>query len=132
MNLYDLTLDQLTELITGWGEKPYRARQIREWLYVHKVTDPDAMSNLPANLRQRLRAETRIGALTPVTEQRSSDGHTVKHLFRLDDGQLIESVLMAYADARQTACISTQAGCAMGLRFLRDGSDGIRAQPLGG
>jgi 23S rRNA (adenine2503-C2)-methyltransferase len=125
LNLYDLTLPQLTELITGWGEKPYRARQIREWLYVHKVTDPDAMSNLPGELRARLKEQTRIGALTPVTELHSSDGHTIKHLFRLDDGQLIESVLMAYNDARQTACISTQAGCAMGCIFCATGQMGF-------
>lgn len=125
MNLYDLTFEQLSELLQSWGEKPYRAHQIWEWLYTHKVSDPDQMSNLPKALRERLSAETQVGVLKQVAEKHSSDGHTVKLLFQLHDGQLIESVLMGYDDDRQTACISTQAGCAMGCIFCATGQMGF-------
>jgi len=125
MNLYDLTLDQLVALLADWGEKPYRARQIWDWLYIHKVSNPDQMSNLPQALRERLQSETQVGVLQPAAEIFSSDGYTVKYLFRLDDGQLIESVLMDYSDERHTACISTQAGCAMGCVFCATGQMGF-------
>jgi len=125
MNLYDLSYEQLTALLESWGEKPFRARQIWDWLYTHKVSDPQEMTNLSLALRQRLAEETQIGVLKPVVEQHSTDGFTVKHLFRLTDQQLIESVLMGYDDGRQTACISTQAGCAMGCVFCATGQMGF-------
>ena len=83
------------------------------------------MTNLPGPLRDRLAAETRIGGMEQAAEQLSSDGQTVKRLFRLPDGQLIESVLMEYDDGRRTACISTQAGCAMGCVFCATGQMGF-------
>ncbi|HLA43213.1 MAG TPA: 23S rRNA (adenine(2503)-C(2))-methyltransferase RlmN [Aggregatilineales bacterium] len=125
MNLYDLSLEELTELVESWGEKPFRAKQIRDWLYKQKVSDPTLMSNLPQSLREKLSDQTRIGVLTPVKELHSSDGHTVKVLYRLNDDQLIESVLMDYDDQRHTACISTQAGCAMGCVFCATGQMGF-------
>jgi 23S rRNA (adenine2503-C2)-methyltransferase len=124
-NLYDLTFQQLRDLLTAWGEKSFRARQIWEWLYQHKAQTFAQMSNLPASLRQRLEAETALGRLTPVSETFSNDGYTVKRLFQLQDGQLIESVLMDYDDGRHTACISTQAGCAMGCIFCATGQMGF-------
>jgi 23S rRNA (adenine2503-C2)-methyltransferase len=124
-NLYDLSMDELTALIAGWGQPAYRARQVAEWLYKHKVSSIEQMTNLPRALRDRLAAETRIGAMELVGEQLSTDGQTVKRLFRLPDGQLIESVLMEYDDGRRTACISTQAGCAMGCVFCATGQMGF-------
>lgn len=125
IQLYDLTLDELTALVTGWGQPAYRARQIWQWLYVQKVADIQDMRNLPADLRARLAQETRLSALEVARELYSADGQTVKWLFRLPDGQLIESVLMGYADGRRTACISTQAGCAMGCVFCATGQMGF-------
>lgn len=125
INLYDLSHDELTTMITGWGQPAYRARQIIEWLYKTKVSRFDQMSNLPKALRERLAAETCIGVFAQVAEQLSSDGQTVKRLFRLPDNQLIESVLMEYDDGRRTACISTQAGCAMGCVFCATGQMGF-------
>ncbi|NPV65602.1 MAG: 23S rRNA (adenine(2503)-C(2))-methyltransferase RlmN [Anaerolineae bacterium] len=125
IQLYDLTLDELTALVTGWGQPAYRARQIWQWLYVQKVTDIQDMRNLPADLRAQLAEETRLNALEVARELYSTDGQTVKWLFRLPDGQLIESVLMGYADGRRTACISTQAGCAMGCVFCATGQMGF-------
>lgn len=125
MNLYDLTQDELTALVKEWGEASYRATQIWEWLYTHKVDDPQKMQNIPQSLRDKLAAQTDLGVLQPVTQIHSEDGYTVKYLFRLDDGQLIETVLMGYSDGRQTACISTQAGCAMGCVFCATGQMGF-------
>lgn len=124
-NLYDLSREQLTGLITGWGLPRYRADQIWEWLYQHKASSFDAMRNLPQTLREKLAANTRISGLETERELHSSDGDTRKTLFRLTDGQLIETVLMEYAGVRRTACISTQAGCAMGCVFCATGQMGF-------
>lgn len=125
MNLYDLSLPELTSLVESWGEKPFRAKQIWEWLYQHKISDPAEMSNLPQSLRDRLASETQIGILSLDTLQHSVDRYTHKYLFRLSDRQLIETVLMAYSDGRRTACISTQAGCAMACVFCATGQMGF-------
>jgi 23S rRNA (adenine2503-C2)-methyltransferase len=124
MNLYALTQAELADLLASWGEPKFRAKQIWDWLYDKRVDNFDAMTNLPASLRQRLQAETQLGTLELVTEQVSVDG-TIKRLYRLPDGQLIESVLMQYDDDRRTACISTQAGCAMGCVFCATGQMGF-------
>ncbi len=125
--LYDLTRDELTELLAKWGEPTYRAKQVWEWLYKKLATHPSQMTNLPAVLRNRLAAETRIEPLERMFEQRSGDQHTIKWVFRLQDGLTIETVLMLY-DERRTVCISTQAGCAMGCVLLRDGAERPGAQ----
>ncbi|CAG1012044.1 putative dual-specificity RNA methyltransferase RlmN [Anaerolineae bacterium] len=125
VNLYDLSLEGLSALIKSWGQPSYRAKQVWEWLYQHKVERFEQMTSLPKALRERLETETRLGTLEPVAEQFSIDGQTVKRLFRLTDGQLIESVLMEYDDGRRTACISTQAGCAMGCVFCATGQMGF-------
>ncbi len=123
--LYDLSLADLEDLLHGWGQPPYRARQLYRQLYVQLATDPATMSDLPLALRERLRAELRVGALTLVQVQSTDDGLTRKALFRLEDGALIETVLMIYPD-RATVCVSTQAGCAMGCDFCATGRLGLR------
>jgi len=110
--------------VVSWGEKSFRAGQIWSWLYDQGATDFDDMTNLPKRLRERLKTETSLGTLRRAQEQVSADG-TVKRLYRLHDGQLIESVLMAYRDNRRTACISSQAGCAMGCVFCATGQMGF-------
>jgi 23S rRNA (adenine2503-C2)-methyltransferase len=124
IDLYTLTLDELSALLKSWGEPRFRAAQLWDWLYDKRAGSFDAMRNLPASLRERLASETRIGTLAITDEQQSRDG-TIKRLYRLDDGQLIESVLMEYDDDRHTACISTQAGCAMGCVFCATGQMGF-------
>ncbi|MCB9451372.1 MAG: 23S rRNA (adenine(2503)-C(2))-methyltransferase RlmN [Anaerolineaceae bacterium] len=124
INLYELTQDALTELLVSWGEPKFRAGQVWDWLYNRQVASFAEMTNLPKTLRTRLEAETRLGVLETAAEQSSRDG-TVKRLYRLPDGQLIESVLMLYDDDRRTACISTQAGCAMGCVFCATGQMGF-------
>jgi 23S rRNA (adenine2503-C2)-methyltransferase len=124
INLYKLKQAELAALLAGWGEPKFRVKQIEEWLYDKRVSSFDQMSNLPKGLRERLDTETTLGSLELVTQQSSKDG-TVKRLYRLPDGQLIESVLMPYDDDRRTACISTQAGCAMGCVFCATGQMGF-------
>jgi 23S rRNA (adenine2503-C2)-methyltransferase len=124
VNLVELSRDQLSELFASWGEPKFRAGQIWNWLYDQRVNSFDAMTNLPRPLRERLERETRLGALEVAAQQSSRDG-TLKRLFRLPDGQMIEAVLMPYDDDRRTACISTQAGCAMGCVFCATGQMGF-------
>lgn len=124
IDLYSLTLEQLSDLLASWGEPRFRAKQIWNWLYENRVDNFDAMLNLPKPLRERLATETTLGVLTLEAEQQSNDG-TIKRLYRLHDGQLIEAVLMEYDDSRRTACISTQAGCAMGCVFCATGQMGF-------
>lgn len=124
INLYELSRAELEALMRDWGQPKFRAKQLWEWLYDQRVPDFDAMTNLPKALRERLQAEASLGTLRMVTEQVSSDG-TVKRLYALPDGKMIESVLMVYEDGRRTACISTQAGCAMGCVFCATGQMGF-------
>lgn len=123
-NLYDLNLEQLTDLIVGWGQPAYRAKQVWQWLYKQKAQSFEDMGNLPQDLRTKLAEETTLSTLTIATERHSTDG-TIKRLYHLSDGQYIEAVLMPYADGRRTACISTQAGCAMGCVFCATGQMGF-------
>jgi 23S rRNA (adenine2503-C2)-methyltransferase len=122
--LYDLTYDQLAELLAGWGEPRFRSDQVWRWLYQSMVRDFASMGNLPATLQERLARETDLALLTPQAEEVSATGQTRKVLFRLRDGNTIESVLMRYED-RQTACISTQVGCGMGCTFCATGQGGL-------
>lgn len=123
-DLYSLSRTELTELIASWGHKPFRAKQVWHWVHDKGVRSFDEMSNLPKALRQQLAEHTSFGTLEVAAEQESRDG-TVKRLYRLSDGQLIEAVLMPYRDGRRTACISSQAGCAMGCVFCATGQMGF-------
>ncbi|MCC6802324.1 MAG: 23S rRNA (adenine(2503)-C(2))-methyltransferase RlmN [Anaerolineae bacterium] len=124
IDLYQLSPDELADLLAEWGEPRFRAQQVWSWLYEKLVDSFESMSNLPKSLRERLVSETTLGSLTLEAEEASHDG-TVKRLYRLHDGQLIETVLMEYDDERRTACISTQAGCAMGCVFCATGQMGF-------
>ena len=124
LDLYALDEAGLKELMRSWGQPAYRASQLRDWLYTHGAAAAGDMSSLPRGLRERLAAETEIGAFERSAEQTSKDG-TIKRLYKLRDGQLIETVLMPYGDGRRTACISSQAGCAMGCVFCATGQMGF-------
>ncbi len=122
--LKDLNLQGLTEFISTLGEKPYRARQVYEWLYHHNVSSFEQMTNLPKTFRDKLTKHAVVDTLTPAYEQRSQIDGTRKFLFRLRDDRKIESVLMFDAD-RVTLCISTQVGCALDCRFCATGMMGL-------
>ncbi len=123
--IYDLDLKDLKALMTELGEPTYRAQQIWQGVYQNLWAAPDAFSNLPRALREKLVEGLRWTALTPETVLQSKDGETVKTLFRLADDQRIEAVLMRYEE-RRTLCISTQAGCAMGCVFCATGQMGFK------
>lgn len=117
---YDLDRDALAALIEG--EPPYRARQVWDGLY-RRLRRPVEMTDLPRALRDRLEPTLRP-ALHELAWRHADGGDTVKWLFALADGGRIETVLMAYPD-RVTACVSTQAGCAMACAFCATGQGGF-------
>ena len=114
VRLKDLTFDELTEYLCSLGLSKFRGRQVFEWLY-KGVTSFDEMTNLSKELREKLNELCEITTLDIVTKQVSSDG-TIKYLFRLQDGETVESVLMDYKHGNPI-CISTQVGCNMGCKF---------------
>ena len=124
INLYALTYAELADLLTELGEPRFRARQIWDWIYRRRVSSIVDMKNLPQVFVAKLQQQATLGQLQTSAEQVSADG-TCKRLYELADGQLIESVLMPYDDGRQTACISSQAGCAMGCVFCATGQMGF-------
>ncbi len=124
INLYDLTLDELTEFMMELRQSKFRARQIWEWLYKKYVADFDSMTNLSQSLREELKSTTSLDTSLIISTQNSRDGQTKKVLSQLSDGQFIETVLMRY-EKRHTLCVSTQAGCAMGCVFCATGQMGF-------
>lgn len=113
MNLMDQNLEELEELLSGWGEPHFRARQVFEWL--QKGIRPEDMTNLPKALRNRLSVLPYGGAKIHTRRVSALDG-TAKYLFELEDQNLVEGVLMHY-DYGNTLCLSTQVGCNMGCTF---------------
>lgn len=123
--ILDLTLPELEARLRGWGEPPYRARQVWEWIYGHGATQFAQMTNLPAALRARLETAFTLAPFEPIAEHLSEDGQTRKLALRLADGEIIETVWMRY-ETRESVCVSTQAGCAMGCVFCATGQGGLR------
>ncbi len=123
--IYDYDLSNLEDIFTAWGEPDYRALQIWKGLYQQYWDHPQQFTTFPLELRDRLRREFTFSHLNPVKKIQSSDRMTQKTLFRLPDGPAIEVVLMRYA-GRNTVCISSQSGCAMGCEFCATGQMGFR------
>ncbi len=131
MLIYDLDFPALTELLKSWKEPAYRSKQIWQGLYQHFYHSSEQFTNLSKSLREKLKELDFVG-ITPSLVQDSGDGQTRKTLFKLQDGHLIEAVLMRYdpdtysGHGRRTLCISTQAGCAMGCVFCATGQMGFK------
>ena len=119
LHIYDYTEDMLKEYLVSNGEKPFRAKQLMEWLYRHKIESFDEISNMKKDFIEKLKNEFVLDKLECVTLQESSDG-TKKFLFRLTDGNLIETVLMTH-DYGYSVCVTTQVGCNMGCQFCASG-----------
>ena len=131
--LLDLDAEAIDALVAELGQPPYRARQIRKAVYTQAMLDFHTITELPQRLRDTLSARLRVAPAVITTEQTVTDGSTTKWLLRLDDGELVETVLMRYDPfgerrPRRTVCISTQAGCAMGCVFCATGAQGFRRQ----
>ena len=124
INLYELSDTQLEHTLITMGQPKFRAKQVVKWVYEKGVHDFEEMTNLPKALRETLKQSFCFGTLSIDLEQVSKDG-TCKRLYRLHDNKLVESVLMPYKDGRRTACISSQAGCAMGCTFCATGQMGF-------
>jgi 23S rRNA (adenine2503-C2)-methyltransferase len=124
MDLLSLSPDSLKEFVEKIGQKPYRARQLRSWIFEKGERDFARMTNLSADFRQALARESRVGAGEVENVSRAADGETAKYLFRFDDGARVEAVWMR-EEGRHTICLSTQVGCAMGCAFCATGTLGF-------
>jgi len=127
IDLYGMTRPELGALVESWGFSGVHAARLWRYLYLGLAGPSDPLHEIPARVRSRISAETRIGALPVLLETGSSDGFTRKFLLGLADGERIESVLMRFT-GRATACVSSQAGCAMGCVFCATGQMGYRRQ----
>ena len=128
LDLLGLTPEELEAALESHfreREQPaYRVGQVRDWVFEKLAPDFESMSNLPKAEREALARAFMVGEAEVATLSRSADG-TVKHLWRLADGELVESVLIPSTD-RLTLCISSQAGCGMGCTFCATGFGGLR------
>ena len=118
-SIYNYTLDMLKDYMISLGEKPFRSQQIIEWLYRKQIKSFDEMSNIKKSFIEQLKNDFDLDRLECVTKQESLDG-TKKFLFRLKDGNLIETVLMNN-DYGYSACVTTEVGCNMGCAFCASG-----------
>jgi len=130
-SIKSLTLEELSKYFAAQGERPFRAKQVVDWLYQKRIGSFDEMTDLSATTRTRLASE--FGFVRPeVVRVLGAKDTTRKFLFRLSDASLIESVLIPASPAlygetsdRRTACVSTQVGCAYGCKFCASGLEGF-------
>ena len=123
VNLLNFDLEGLTAYCEQLGEKRFRATQLFRWIHQKGASDFSQMTDLAKSLREKLPASACIEALNVVSRQNSADG-TVKWLFDVGGGDVIETVFIPESD-RGTLCISSQAGCAVGCRFCSTGHQGF-------
>lgn len=123
-DIKELSLEELKKTLGGWGFSEFHSKQIFSWIYQKGAFDFDAMTDLPSDLRKRLKENFYIFSLRLVEKLKSKDG-TEKFLFKLKDGNLIEAVSIP-AEKRITGCVSTQAGCKFSCRFCASGSTGFK------
>jgi len=119
VSIYGYTEQMLKDYMINMGEKPFRSSQIIEWLYRHQIQSFDEMTNIKKSFLEQMKNDFTLDSLECVTNQKSSDG-TQKFLFRLSDGNLIETVLMNH-DYGYSVCVTTQVGCNMGCAFCASG-----------
>lgn len=117
-SIFDFKLEDLTSYLEDNGYSKFVSKQIYDWIYKKRVFDFDKMSNIKLELREQLKKDFDISMLKLVRRQTSKE--TNKYLFELDDGNLIESVLMRH-DYGLSVCVSSQIGCNMGCSFCESG-----------
>ena len=118
------SLAQLEEYLLSIGEAKYRAGQIFEWIHKKNIKDIDEMSNISAKLRLKLKEDCALLNVEEILYKESAIDKTRKYLFKLPDGNIIESVFMRYKHGN-SVCISSQVGCRMGCRFCASTLDGL-------
>lgn len=124
IDIKSMNLVELTEFVASIGEKAFRAKQLYQWLHVKQVYAFDDMTNLSKAFREKLNEVSFIMDLKQEQVQISQIDGTRKYLFLLEDGNVIESVLMRYKHGN-SVCISSQVGCRMGCRFCASTLDGL-------
>ncbi len=122
-NIKALTHQELSEILKSWGVAGYRFDQIYQWIYQKDIADFSEITNISKDLRNRLQENFYLERWQPTLVQASEDG-TRKFLFRLSDRESLESVLIPNGE-RQTLCVSSQVGCAMGCTFCLTGTLGL-------
>ena len=122
-NLLGSSLAELEQIVTDFGEKPFKGRQLFKWLYNIGIYDFDKMTDLSLQLRDKLKQNYKIENLNLVDKKTSSD-LSEKLLFSLDDNKLIETVIIPEA-GNNTICVSSQAGCALGCKYCATGKLGF-------
>lgn len=118
MNIYNLTFEQLEEYFINKGEKKFKATQVFEWLYKKRVKSFDEMTNIKKEVISYLKKDFNINNLEIIAKQEDVD--VVKFLFKLEDDNKIEAVLMRH-DYGNSLCVSSQVGCNMGCKFCESG-----------
>ena len=116
---YDWTIESLKSYLMNQGFKSFSGDQIYKWVYEQNITDPDQMTNISKSLRTFLKENVSFDYMKIEHKQVSSD-KTEKFLFKLDDGHVIETVLMKY-DYGNSVCVTSQVGCSMGCSFCASG-----------
>ena len=129
MDIKSMTLEELQTYFIELGEKPFRAKQVYQWMHEKLVRSFDDMSNLSKDLREKLQSQGELTNLNMVQVQESAIDGTRKYLFELPDGNLVESVWMKYHHGN-SVCISSQVGCRMGCRFCASTLDGLERNLL--
>lgn len=123
-DIKSMDLNELTAFVTELSEKPFRAKQLYQWMHEKLACSFDEMTNLPKAFREKLAENSVLTALNTVKMLESDLDGTRKYLFGLEDGNIIESVLMKYKHGN-SVCISSQVGCRMGCRFCASTLDGL-------
>lgn len=123
-DIKSFTLEELKKEMEAIGEKPYRAKQIYDWIHGRFADSFDEMTNLSKALKEKLKQEYTLTVLKPVQVLTSQLDGTMKVLYELEDGNVIESVLLRYQHGN-SVCISTQVGCRMGCRFCASTLGGL-------
>ena len=123
-DIKSLNLEELTAFVESLGEKKFRAKQIYEWIHRKHVASFSEMTNISAALIEKLNQNCTLTSLKKADVQISKIDGTRKYLFLLDDGNVIESVLMRYKHGN-SVCISSQVGCRMGCRFCMTARQGF-------
>ena len=118
-NLRHLNLDQMKAYFVEIGEKPFRAKQVYEWIWKKSARNFEQMTNLSIETRAKLEEKFSINPVQVQNHQKSND-RTIKNAFQLHDGYVVEGVLIP-TDTRMTACVSSQVGCSLTCKFCATG-----------
>jgi 23S rRNA (adenine2503-C2)-methyltransferase len=126
-NIKELELEAIEEFLQKNNEKKFRAKQIYQWLWQKNVSSFDQMSNIPAQLRQKLAENFELKNIKITYSQKSQTDNSIKYAFATSDNLYIEGVLIPSSNnKRVTACISTQVGCPLGCKFCATGTMGLK------